>query len=428
MNANRAIWVGHCRTGGRFYLKPDEILPGINVLGTGADDFAAVLACACTEAGLRTLVIDFHGRLSEGLSGRFETRSFGYFLYDSERMEERASLHAELAASAYTMSLNLSFEQEGFLNSAIQYIALEQGVASPSSLSDRLHDTGEFRGHTADELRGKLGALRSLSLTGETGVVRKVMERDSVASFGDAESPQAAEVAVMLLLAKVLAVGASGGKLPEVLIVNEASRIFSNLPLTRHSNRLLTALLSAGTARIFVSEGTYGLDHHFIETSPVRILSSALWNEVTGGRASVGGLYSPQHAAGRKGSATTSSLILTPNLFVLQDSARGFEEVFVPRFFSPMEIKPVVGGQPKKDDARLVKRVLETLATYDHATRGSVVGFLSGDSPPDEVEAIVDRLQAEGYLSIVGKDAKRDSPLQTFRLTQKGYDLLRSPS
>jgi len=427
MNATtRAVWLGHRRTGGRLYLKPDELRPGINVLGMGADEVAAVLAHACSEVGLRTMVLDFHGRLTQRLSGRIDSRSFGYFLYDSERMEERASFHAELAASAYTMALNLSFEQEGFLNSAIQYIALEQGVASPSSLTDRLLDQGEFRGHTADELRGKLGALRSLSLTGETGVVRKMMEGSCVASFAQAESPQAAEVGVMLLLAKVLAVGASGGKLPDVLIVDEANRIFSHLPLTRHSNRLLTALLSADTARIFVSEATYGLDHHFIETSPVRVLSSGLWNWIEGGRASIGELYSPQHIAKR--GSSFSNLILTPNMFIIQDSARGFEEVFVPRTTGPLEATPTLETQPEKDESRLVRRILETLATYDHATRGSVIGFLSGEATVEELEKAIDRLQSDGYLTISGKDVKRASPLHTFRLTQKGYDLLRSLS
>lgn len=123
-----------------------------------------------------------------------------------------------------------------------------------------------------------------------------------------------------------------------------------------------------------------------------------------------------------------SSLILTPNMFAFQDSTRGFEEVFVPRTFGLLEARPEVGAQPERDESRLAKRILETLATYDHATRGSVVGFLSSDAPAEEVEKAVDRLQAEGYLSIVGKDAKRDSPLHTFRLTQKGYDLLRSLS
>ncbi len=419
-----AVWLGHCRTGGRLYLRPDELRPGMNLIGHGANSLAAVLARACDEAGMRTLVLDFGGRLSERLSDRLETRSFGHFLYDSMRMEEKASLNAELAASAYTMALNLSFEQEGFLNSAIQSIALEQGVASPASLSDQLNLTGEFRGHTADELKGKLGALRSLNLTGETGLVRKMMDKSSVANFAAAESHQAAEVAVMLFLAKVLALSASGAKPPDVLIIGEANRIFSNLPVTRHSNRLLTTLLSSEMARVFASEATYGLDHHFIETAPTRILSSSLWNEVSGGRSSIGGLYSPQHSGGRN--FTESALILSPNMFLLQDSARGYEEAFVPRNFEPLTVeRPPQEPQPERDDKGLVKQILEIASTYEKATRGSIVSYLSVENPKEEVEKTIDRLQSDGYLTVVGADVKRDSPLHSVRLTQSGYELMK---
>lgn len=323
--ATKAVWLGHCRTGGRLCLRHDELLPGVNVIGNGADEVASVISFACSEAGLRTLVLDFDGSIAERAQWRMDVRGVGHFLYDSMRLEESASFHAELAASAYTMALNLSFEQEAFLNSATQLIGLEQGVATPSALSDRLGSAGEYRGHTADELKGKLGALRSLNVVGESDAVRKMMGTSSVASFAGAESRQAAEVALMMFIAKVLALGASGEGLPDVLVVNDANRVFSNLPLTRHGNRLLTALLASEMARVFASEDTYGLDHHFIETTPVRILSSGLWNEVGGGRASVGGLYSPQHIAQRRGSAIPSALILTPNMFVLQDSARGYE-------------------------------------------------------------------------------------------------------
>jgi len=427
MNAQKAIWLGHCRTGGRFYLRADEMFPGINILGAGADELAAILAAACGESGLRTLVLDFKGGIAEQLSGRFDKRSLGYYLYDSQRMEEKASLHAELAASAYTMSLNLNFEQEGFLNSAIQYIGLEQGLASPSSLTDRLIATGEFRGHTADELRGKLGALRSLNLAGDTGVVKEMLERDSVACFAEAESNQAAEVAAMLLMAKVLALGASGGKLPDVLILNEANRIFANLPLTRHTNKLLTALLSAETARVFASEVTYGLDHHILDTSPVKVMSSALSNETSGGRSSVGALYQAKRGS-RLGSTLSTALLLTPNMFLFQDSARGYEEAFVPRALTLLHAEPAPEAQPRKSDSGLVKRILETLSSYDHATRGSVVGFLAAEDPAEEVQKAIDRLQADGCLAVIGKDVKTASPLQTFRLTGKGYALLRSLS
>ena len=250
------------------------------------------------------------------------------------------------------------------------------------------------------------------------------MEKSSVASFSAAESHQAAEVAVMLFLAKVLALSASGAKPPDVLIVGEANRIFSNLPVTRHGNRLLITLLSSEMARVFASESTYGLDHHFIETAPTRILSSSLWNEVSGGRSPLGGLYSPQHTAGRR--YAESALILTPNMFLLQDSARGYEEAFVPRNFEPLTTQePPQEPLPKKDDTGLVKQILEIASTYEKATRGSIVSYLSVENPKEEVEKTVDRLQSEGYLTVMGADVKRDSPLHSVRLTQSGYDLMK---
>jgi len=421
---SQKVWLGFARTGGRLYLDLDELHPGIDLMGSGADDVAAVLAFACREAGLKVLVLDLNGRASGKISGYFESRGFGYFLYDAMRLEQKASFHAELAASAYTMALNLSFEQEGFLNSAIQSIALEEGVASPASLTDQLNLAGEFRGHTADELKGKLGALKSLNLTGEAEVVEKMMEKCSLALFASAESQQAAEVAMMLFLSKVLALGASGVALPDVLIINEANRVFSNLPLTRHSNRLLIALLSSRMGRIFSSEATYGLDHHFLETAPVRILSSAICNEASEGRSPVGGLHSPQHFP--HSSTVTSALILTPNMFLLHDSARGLEEVFVPRWFEVSSTIPETQEPPQKDDRQLVKQILEIASSYSDATRASIVSYLSLENSREEVERAIDRLQSQGYVMVVGTDVKRDSPLRSVRLTKSGYDLMRS--
>ena len=177
-------------------------------------------------------------------------------------------------------------------------------------------------------------------------------------------------------------------------------------------------------ARVFASESTYGLDHHFIETAPTRILSSSLWNEVSGGKSSVGGLYSSQHAAGRR--YAESALILTPNMFLLQDSARGYEEAFVPRNFEHLSVeRPAEEPQPKKDDTGLVKQILEIASNYEKATRGSIVSYLSVENPKEEVEKTIDRLQSEGYLTVMGADVKRDSPLHSVRLTQSGYDLMK---
>jgi hypothetical protein len=195
--------------------------------------------------------------------------------------------------------------------------------------------------------------------------------------------------------------------------------------MARHTNRILTALLSAQLARVFVSEIIYGLDHHILDTSSVKILSSSLVNEAPDMGTSKGGLHLTHHA-GKAGQRFLSSLLLTPNMYALQDSARGFEEIFIPRDLPQFDAESKPVAPPSKESPRLIKRILETLATYDHATRGSVVGFLSDQDPPEEIQRAIDRLQAEGCIIVVGRDVKTDSPLQTFRLTEKGYELLRS--
>ena len=62
MSSRGPIWLGYGRNGGRVYLDQDSIRPGINLLGQGAGELVALLAYICNEAGLRTLVLDFHGR------------------------------------------------------------------------------------------------------------------------------------------------------------------------------------------------------------------------------------------------------------------------------------------------------------------------------------------------------------------------------
>src|SRR2546428_11895354 len=103
MNATTgAVWLGHCRTGGRLYLRRDELHPGMNLIGNGVGSLPAVVARACDEAGMKTLVLAFGGRLSDRLPN-LETRGFGHFLYDSTSMEQEAPLNPQAPASRSTM-------------------------------------------------------------------------------------------------------------------------------------------------------------------------------------------------------------------------------------------------------------------------------------------------------------------------------------
>src|SRR5580698_446940 len=124
---NRSLWLGYSRLGGRFGLKLDEMGTGIAMLGHGANDLAPLIALACKEAGMRALVLDMNGSVSTRLAGHFDEYRPPAFLYDAFRIEENASVHAQLAASAYASTLELSFEQEAALNSMMQIIANERG-------------------------------------------------------------------------------------------------------------------------------------------------------------------------------------------------------------------------------------------------------------------------------------------------------------
>lgn len=102
--------------------------------------------------------------------------------------------------------------------------------------------------------------------------------------------------------------------------------------------------------------------------------------------------------------------------------------MFVPRYFPPLIAETAVEAPPEKDDSSLIKKILEAISSYETATRGSVVAFLSIDNPKDEIEKVIDRLQAQGYLNVAGKDVKRDGPLVSVKLTETGYKLLGSLS
>ena len=118
-------------------------------------------------------------------------------------------------------------------------------------------------------------------------------------------------------------------------------------------------------------------------------------------------------------------MILTPNMFLLHDSARGLEEVFVPRRFEASNTTPAAQEPPQKDDKNLVKQILEVASSYSDATRASIVSYLSLENPREEIERAIDRLQSQGHVTVVGTDVKRDSPLHSIRLTQSGKDLLK---
>src|SRR5579872_5275277 len=154
--SGRAVRLGYKRESGRFEFSREDMRRGISILGQGADQLATLVAYASHEAALRTLVLDLSGRVSKKLSGYMDCYELPHFLYDTLRIDEdglAGDVHGQLAASAYSCALDLSFEQEGIINAAMQILAAELGVASPAAVTDLMVEKNDkFRGRPADRL------------------------------------------------------------------------------------------------------------------------------------------------------------------------------------------------------------------------------------------------------------------------------------
>lgn len=400
--------LGYRSTAGRFELNREDLRRGITILGQGAGDLAALVAYACDEAGLRTLVLDIGGTVAGKLSGYIDSYELHHFLYDALRIDEEgtfASVHGQLAASAYSCALDLSFEQEGIINAAMQIIASERGVASPAAVADLMVEKNDkFRGRPADRLISRLASLSSLNMVGDAGAMGALLGNSAVLGFAGAGQPEAAETAAALVLAKLLATleaGAAGS--PDVVVIPQAGRLFRVRPVFRRSERLLAAFVASPVPKVLASETTYGLDEHFEETGFVRIHSSAVWN----------------------GGARRDDVLL-PNMFMVRNHPYGHDVAFIPREFEakgrpPKGTEPV---QPEAETADLISQMLLDIDSYEAPTRQSVVAFLSQAYDPGLVERTLDKLQGEGYVEAVQKDLKSGRPMSVLALTEKGKSLL----
>ncbi len=396
----RSVWLGYTRVGGRFAVRHDEMDGGVALLGQGAKDLAAMLAFACNEAGLKTAVIDLDGHLTDRVSGYIGSYDLTYFLYDVCRVEEGAATHGQLAASAYTLALELSFEQEAMLNSSIQKIVAERGVVSPSALYNDLTATEGYRGSAIDQLKGRLASLRSLNMVGEADVVKKMMEGSFIANFGRGEPPEAAELAAALFLSKLLTLIQKSEDRPDVIILTEAHRLFKFHSIRNHSDRLLTTFLSSPASRVFSTELSPVLDRNLTSACSIKVLSSGVWNE------------------------SGKGLILTPNMFMVKNSNYGYDEAFIPRPFDAKKGDSKTVSLDEQEDESLTKLILEAISSNESATRISVVSFLSAEYPREQVERTLDKLRLQGLIETLSTDVHTDYPLSTLTLTEAGRDRL----
>jgi hypothetical protein len=402
-SATSSVWLGYSRQSGRFGVRLDEIRKGIAILGHGSNQLAPLVALAFHEAGLKALVLDMNGDVSSQISGYMDEYALPYFLYDSIRIEDNAGIHAQLIASAYASALELSFEQEASLNNIAQIIANERGVASPASLADLIQSPDAVKSRTVDKLRVRLESLRSLNMTGDADVIKKLLGKSAILNFKGAGSHEASEAAAALFIAKLLALlDVEGTRRPDLVILTEANRLFKARPVFRKSQRFLTSFVTAPIAKILASDSAYGLDEDYLKTCSIKILSSATWNE------------------------TSEDILLTPNMFMFQNHSYGYEDPFVPRDFESKKGE-ASGASPRTQppaEPDLVKRMLEEIEGYKNATRASIIAFLSSEFERDALEKTIDKLQSEGYLSVVqGEMSGRK--IHTLSLTQKGKALLK---
>ena len=396
------VWLGNSLSGGRVGLRGDDLHGGVCILGRESSELATLAALACCEAGLRTLVVDIDGYATPRISGNLSAYSPSYFLYDAMKMDgANCSFHAQLVASAYSTALNLSFEQEAIMGDVCQRVALEEGVASPIALAERM-DSRDAGGSASKRLSGRLDSLSSLSVVGETGVFAGLLAGSSILDLRESMTPEVAELAAALVLAKLLAAARDEARrLPEVVVLVQANRLFKARPVFRQNLRLLSAFVSEPMGRVLSSDVVYGLDDKFLDTSAVRILSSERWNDP------------------RKG------MVLAPGMFSLLDAGRGAEVLFVPRRFAYSRGKVVGGSSHPPPGGALALEILDAVSSFGDATRQSLVSYLASGWERNEVERELDQLLGDGCLEATPKRGPKAGPRSALKLTAKGTERLR---
>jgi hypothetical protein len=391
------IWLGYTLQGRKLHLEMAEVGRGAIILGERASDIGSLFAYACREAGLSTLVIDVVGSMARRVSGYFETYDHNAVLYDSMKIGEDARQHAQLVASAYALALNLSPLQEAILDAALQEVVAQGPTAGPSALYELVGGVEGFPGWAVEELRGRLAALTPLKVLGEVGVLERCLRGGCLVDLSGLEPAEAQDVAANLVIAKALYLLQSlEGVRLDCLIINEAHRLFPHNP-NRQAGRLLLSLLAAPTPRITVSSLPAALHPYLVEGSSLRIYSSELWNR-------------------RAGEAEP----VLPNMAVIEHTAYGFHETFIPRGFEPRGARPPGQALRPEENRELEKLILQIIDAGWAPTRLSAAAYLSPHYPRAAIEAAIDRLHQEGYVAIVPAEARPGTRIFALKLTVAG--------
>lgn len=399
MNAiSSSLWLGYTPTGQKLKLGYEELLPASAILGRGANDLVALLAYGASEAGLRTIIVDLNGKVSERLSGHMQTFNASYILQDALTMDLDEMYHGQLIASAYATILNLPATQEDILNLAVRHAASGQGdgSASPAALSDGIGTVTGFRATDKEELEGRMGTLSLMEATGNPGAVREVMGHSSLVDFSQALTLELGSASAAIFLAKMLAIVRSDVVTkPDLVIISDAYRIFRAHRVVTHSRTLRDALLTSSVAKVFASEIGDALDEQLAGACPARILSSAMWNE----------LSRVDH--------------VLPGTFVLQNTAFDFEVPFLPRLFEGRSGEMKLGPDPPPAPKELTRLVLEMVASSSMATRSSLVDFIA-EYDRAMVGREIDRLCKEDFLRVMRPHKGPEGPPAVLILTPFG--------
>jgi hypothetical protein len=400
MSSVQRLWVGYSRNGGRAHLELGGPGSKVLLLGSRASEMAALAAISAKEAGGKPVILDLEGSLANRLSGYFDTYDYHSFLYDAFRLESPEPWHSQLAAAAYCVALDLSSEEEAIINSALQSIASEGSLASPVAIYDVLGKVEGFRGFYVDKLKGRIGALRLFDAVDDQRF-GGLAKGNALLDFHRASYPQAAELAVALFLAKLLAVDHAEGTQSRTLILTEAHRVFRSTPRLQHSKRLQTQLFEWLIPAFVSSDQRQALSPAVLEACPIRMLSSYAWHSIPRNQERI-----------------------LPGTLVLEDRRTGRQEHFVPR--------PVVSKTGEYASARsapyappaLTSTILEAIERFPLSTRESVVQYVSPEFLPSDVNSELNRLHSHEYLITEPKESGSGPRIFAYTLSEKGRKLL----
>lgn len=400
MSIVQRLWVGHSWRGGRTTL--DLGGPGSKVLllGSRANDMAALASISAKEAGTKPVVLDLGGSLARSLSGHFATYDYRSFLYDAFRLEAPEAWHSELAAAAYTAALDLSSEEEAIITSALQATLSEGGLASPVAIYDVMGKVEGFRGFYVDKLKGRIGSLRLFDAVDDR-TFGTLMAGDSLVDFHGSPYPMAAELAASLFIAKILALAYATGKGEASLILTSAYRVFRASPRLTHGSRLLNQLLGWPGPLFFASDQVHALTPQLLQACPVRIYSSDAWHSSPG-------------CSGRTLSGT----------YVLQDGRTDRRERFVPRRIAAKTADYVPSKAARFASPTLTLTILETVEKFPLSTRESLVQYLAPEFLASDAGPELTNLQSQGHLILEPKDSGVGPRVFAFTLSEKGRKLL----